>query len=94
MTRTRSPVWLAALVACCAGPGAGAEFYRWTDSDGAVRISNVAPPGVRADGSLRAGHHPYSLAAQHARLRARLEREAVTLPGPEDAGPRPEPAQP
>ena len=51
------------------------EFHTWTDDDGARRVSNVAPDGVDHAGRPRRGHHPNSVAAQHAALRERLERE-------------------
>jgi hypothetical protein len=65
------------LAACCAQ--VAAEFYTWTDAAGRRHVSNVPPAGVRADGGLREGYHPYSVQAQHARLRAELERQGAAI---------------
>lgn len=61
------------------------EFHTWTDRDGARRVSNVAPGGVDDAGRPRRGHHPNSVAAQHAALRARLEREGRLIAAEEAA---------
>ncbi|MGE0482756.1 MAG: DUF4124 domain-containing protein [Gammaproteobacteria bacterium] len=70
---------LLASLLCLVSLSAQAEFYRWTDAEGHARVSNVPPAGVRADGSLARNHHPYSIPAQHARMRERLAREADAL---------------
>ncbi len=70
---------LAAAVLVAVALPAAAEFHAWTDAEGRRRISNVAPSGVRIDGGLREGYHPYSVSAQHARLRAKLERQGAAI---------------
>ena len=65
------------LILCAAallvGRAAHAEFYRWTDSSGQLRISNIPPAGVARDGSIAPFYSPSSIAAQQAALRARLK---------------------
>lgn len=55
------------------GRAVHAEFYRWTDSSGQLRISNIPPAGVASDGSIAPSYSPSSIAAQQAALRARLK---------------------
>ncbi|MCB1745814.1 MAG: DUF4124 domain-containing protein [Gammaproteobacteria bacterium] len=72
----------ALALACLLGLPAAtahAEFYRWVDADGQARVSNVPPSWVREDGSLKPNHHPYSIPAQHSRMRERLAREGAAL---------------
>ena len=69
---------LAAIALLCA-QATSAEFYRWTDAHGRVRVSNVPPAGVRDDGSLAPGFNPLSIQAQHASLRARLAARDAEL---------------
>jgi Domain of unknown function (DUF4124) len=52
-----------------------ADFYRWIDAQGNRRISNIPPTGIRADGKVVPEKHPNSLAAQQARLRAKVAAE-------------------
>lgn len=70
---------LLAVVALLCAQATPAEFYRWTDAHGRVRVSNVPPRGVREDGSLAPGFHPLSIQAQHAALRARLAARDAEL---------------
>ena len=60
-------------LAMLAGADAQAGFYRWTDAGGQLRVSNIPPQGVAADGSVLPRYNPLSIAAQQARLRLRLE---------------------
>ena len=90
-----SPARLLGVAVLLYASGAAAEFYRWTDAHGRVRVSNIPPRGVRADGSIAPGFNPLSVEAQRAALRARLEardaelaaavqsRTAVTAPAAE-----------
>lgn len=64
------------LLMTCAGH---AEFYRWTDSSGQPRISNIPPQGVSSDGSIAPSYHPSSIFAQQAALRARLQARDAAL---------------
>lgn len=70
---------LLAVVALLCAQSTSAEFYRWTDAHGRVRVSNVPPRGVRDDGSLAPGFNPLSIQAQHAALRARLAARDAEL---------------
>ncbi len=79
MRARRSERLLLAVVALLCAPAALAEFYRWTDAQGRVRVSNVPPRGVRDDGSLAPGFSPHSIQAQHAALRARLAARDAEL---------------
>ena len=63
----------------CAPLAAQAEFYRWVDAHGQVRISNIPPQGVASDGSVIARYNPSSIAAQQRQLRARLKARDATL---------------
>ncbi|MGE0860240.1 MAG: DUF4124 domain-containing protein [Gammaproteobacteria bacterium] len=77
-TRRAEGLLLGVVALLCAAP-TPAEFYRWTDAHGRVRVSNVPPRGVRADGSLAPGFNPLSIQAQHAALRARLAARDAEL---------------
>ncbi|MEQ8662288.1 MAG: DUF4124 domain-containing protein, partial [Gammaproteobacteria bacterium] len=72
---------LLALALLVGGPGGAAApaFHRWVDADGRPRVSNVPPPGVRTDGTLRPAWHPNSIAVQHRRLRDDLARRDAEL---------------
>jgi hypothetical protein len=62
-----------------------AEFYAWTDENGNRRISNIPPQGVNAAGQVEQNYHPYSVPAQHARMREKLERQADFIAAKEAA---------
>lgn len=66
----------AALLMSCA---AHAEFYRWIDSSGQARVSNIPPQGVRSDGSVSPAFNPSAIAVQQAALRARLQARDTAL---------------
>ena len=68
-----------ALAAMVASHGAHAEFYRWTDAHGRVRISNIPPRGIAADGSVLPGYNPLAIGAQQAALRAHLKARDAEL---------------
>ena len=65
-------IWFAPLCA-------RAEFYRWTDARGQLRISNIPPQGVAIDGSLVPRYNPLSIESQQATLRARLKARDEAL---------------
>ena len=76
------PGFLAAIVAMVAiavPRPVPAEFYQWTDEEGQRRISNIPPNGVREDGTIVDTYHPYSIVAQHARMREQLEHQAMDI---------------
>ena len=75
----RTCQWVILAVAAFVVAPSNAEFYSWEDADGRRRISNIPPAGVDADGGVLPGHHPLSISAQHARLRARLKQETLEL---------------
>ncbi|MEQ8234793.1 MAG: hypothetical protein RLW61_02475 [Gammaproteobacteria bacterium] len=81
MKRTTAVAGLAGVVMLCASGGVAAArgFHYWTDATGRARVSNVAPAGVREDGSVREAWHPNSIAAQHRRLREELARRDTEL---------------
>ncbi len=58
---------------------AHAEFYRWTDANGQLRISNIPPQGVASDGSVAPSYNPSSIAAQQTALRVRLKARDEAL---------------
>lgn len=58
---------------------AHAEFFRWTDSSGQARISNITPAGVSSDGKVVPSYNPSSIAAQQAALRVRLQARDAAL---------------
>lgn len=62
-----------------------AEFYAWTDENGNRRVSNIPPRGVDAAGQVVQNYHPYSVPAQHARMRAELGRQADVIAAQEAA---------
>jgi len=69
---------------CCAATllaplAVHAEFYRWVDAHGQVRISNIPPQGVAGDGSVVPRYNPSSIAAQQRQLRARLQARDEAL---------------
>lgn len=80
MPRRRAVVlltlWAAALLVT---RQAHAEFYRWTDTSGQLRISNIPPQGVANDGSVAPSYNPSSIPAQQAALRARLKARDAAL---------------
>ena len=71
------------LVLCAAtllmARAAHAEFYRWTDTSGQTRISNIPPQGVSSDGSVAPSYNPSSIAVQQAALRVRLQARDAAL---------------
>ena len=76
------PVFVAAIVAMVAlavPRSVPAEFYQWTDEEGQRRISNIPPQGVNSDGTVLDTYHPYSIVAQHARMREQLEQQAMDI---------------
>lgn len=73
------PFALLAGLAMLACADAQAGFYRWTDASGQLRVSNIPPQGVAADGSVLPRYNPLSIAAQQARLRQRLEARDAQL---------------
>jgi hypothetical protein len=64
---------------CCA------DFYRWTDTRGQLRISNIPPQGVAGDGSVAPRFNPSSIVGQQAALRARLKARDQALQAARDA---------
>ena len=70
---------LLALITAVAPCSVSAEFYKWTDEDGQRRISNIPPQGVREDGTVVDTYHPYSIIGQHARMREKLEDQALAI---------------
>jgi hypothetical protein len=58
---------------------AQAEFYRWTDARGQVRISNIPPQGVNSDGRVAPAYNPSSIQTQQRVLRARLKARDQAL---------------
>ncbi len=71
-------VTLAGAIMIAAFP-ASAEFYSWVDEAGQTRISNIPPQGIREDGSVVDTYHPYSIIAQHARMREKLKQQAMSI---------------
>lgn len=70
-----------AVLAAAAVP-ATAEFTRWRDVQGQVRLSNVPPPVVANDGRLRAGDHPLGADRQALQLARRLAARDAALADP------------
>lgn len=75
-------LWVASLAVSVA---AHAEFYRWIDTRGQVRISNIPPQGVASDGSVIARYNPSAIAAQQAALRKRLQARDAQMQLARDA---------
>ena len=71
-------VTVAAAIVIAAFP-ISAEFYSWVDEAGQTRISNIPPLGIREDGSVVDPYHPYSIIAQHTRMREKLKQQAVSI---------------
>ncbi len=69
---------MAAAIMIAAFP-TSAEFYSWVDEAGQTRISNIPPQGIREDGSVVDTYHPYSIVAQHARMREKLKQQAASI---------------
>ncbi len=77
-----SPIHLKATMAAAimiAAFPTSAEFYSWVDEAGQTRISNIPPQGIREDGSVVDTYHPYSIIAQHARMREKLKQQAMSI---------------
>ena len=58
---------------------AQAEFYAWEDAAGKRRISNIDPTQIKQAGRISLHYHPYSVVAQHERMRAKLARQAEAI---------------